>query len=102
LLSDIIIPRCQDRQEAQRPRPGGLFLASPAVAALQAIDGDNKRAARALQPAYQGRARGCAGEAPDILQECAQLREMAGTLTHQTGAAKKPMARANSITPPNA
>jgi hypothetical protein len=41
-LSDIINPRCQDRQEAQRRRPGGLFLASPAVAALQAIDGDNK------------------------------------------------------------
>jgi hypothetical protein len=42
LLSDIIIPRCQDRQKAQRPLPGGLFLALPAVAALQAIDGDNK------------------------------------------------------------
>jgi hypothetical protein len=41
-LSDITIPRCQDRQEAQRQQPGGLFLASPAVAALQAIDGDNK------------------------------------------------------------
>jgi hypothetical protein len=42
-LSDITIPRCQDRQEAQGQQPGGLFLASsPAVAALQAIDGNNK------------------------------------------------------------
>jgi hypothetical protein len=41
-LSGITIPRCRDRQEAKRRRPGGLFLASPAVAALQAIDGDNK------------------------------------------------------------
>src|ERR1700681_2210787 len=32
------------------------------------------RAARALQPAYQGCARGCAGEAPDILQGCAEPR----------------------------
>jgi hypothetical protein len=43
-LSDITIPRCQDRQEAQGgQQPRGLFLASsPAVAALQAIDGNNK------------------------------------------------------------
>jgi hypothetical protein len=41
-LSDITIPRCQDCQEARGQQPGGLFLASPAVAALQAIDGDNK------------------------------------------------------------
>jgi hypothetical protein len=42
-LSAITIPRCQDHQEAQRQQPGGLFLASsPAVAALQPIDGDNK------------------------------------------------------------
>src|SRR5258708_32306860 len=41
-LSGITIPRCRDRQEAKRRRPGGLFPASPAVAALDAIDGDNK------------------------------------------------------------